>query len=1121
MFGRGTGSSLFAPGMFNSHVCGCYYVSAAAAAKRFYLPQVQLDSHTIIGLLCFTTRLTQTFRNANTATIDEVRYTFPLYDGVAVSAYTIRYAGKVLKGVVKQKDDARRTYDAAISRGETAGLLESLPAGIFGVTLGNVPGGADVIVEITYCGELRHDAGIDGLRYLLPTTIAPRHGEYPGELLGGNVVKSGISITVDVDMTGSAIRKVQSPSHPISVSIGSTSTTSPATAFRSHQASATLTLGTTELGADFVLQLLVDDLDAPRAVLETHPTLPAQRAIMATLVPRFALKPAYPEIVFIADQSGSMQGSKNAALVKALNVFLKSLPLGVRFNLCAFGNGYRYLWPISQAYTAGNVQKALDFVAGCTASMGGTEILNPIRAAFEQKLEGMPLEVMILTDGQVWQEKGVFDYINLMIKEKKVDARVFALGIGNGVSTTLVEGIARAGNGFAHFVGEGEEEGETGRKVVRMLKGALFAHTRDYRVEVLYAKDKEAEARSRSEEEDSETVLTPAAEEGDDDEFELIEKLTCGLKLDDQPPPYPETGGTMDTAGKPAKLFFDAAVDLDKPTDGTLERYAHLPAIDIPQVIQAPAEIPPFFPFTSTTVYILLGPETPEKKITAIKLHATSDEGSIELTVPVSRSETTNEIPTVHHLAARKAIQDLEEGRGWLQSASTTADAQHKATLLKTKYASRFDELIEREAVRLGEHFQVAGKWTSFVAVEEGSGQDYPASIIAKQKGNVELDVAIHSARMAPHNTHSIFGQAAEAILQKGDRLDALRVVPGAADSIYAARKQRSSRTSLFGNVNASGASGGWFGRSSPSPAAGGSGVKLASAAPASTAGGLFGKASESNTGGSVFGSQSSNATSSCFGNSFVGSASPSASGGLFGGLSSATSGLFGGSKPMARPHPQMDGFGTPLFGSSSHASPPPPSASQNMQLPPPPPPPSGAPRGPVASSCFAPPNIDRVQEFHDGAAHDSGLLAYTNDMAKAAPLNLPRGTNGVATSKSTKQLGRPDQNPVAAMHKLIFLQTFSGAWLWSTELCSTLGTNQSVMRQWQSYGGLGTAVKATALVIAYLMRDYGGQKDVWDMVSTKAMEWLTRETKLEGDDLLAVVREAGRKLGEVQNARA
>jgi hypothetical protein len=145
------------------------------------------------------------------------------------------------------------------------GLLESLPAGVFGVTLGNVPPQTDILVDIIYCGELKHDAGTDGLRYVLPTSIAPRYGEYPGELLKANTVaKNGISITVNVDMAGSAIRKIQSPSHPIAVSMGAPSTASVKDAtFSPSQASASLTLGTTELAGDFILQLLIEDISKP------------------------------------------------------------------------------------------------------------------------------------------------------------------------------------------------------------------------------------------------------------------------------------------------------------------------------------------------------------------------------------------------------------------------------------------------------------------------------------------------------------------------------------------------------------------------------------------------------------------------------------------------------------------------------------------------------------------------------------------------------------------------------------------------------------------------------------------------------------------------------------------
>lgn len=678
-----------------NHVCGLHY-TIGTALERVYLPQVQLKSHTTINSVCFTTQLTQTFQNSNTTSLPQVRYTFPLYDGVAVNGYTISYGSKVLKGIVKQKDVAKKTYQAAVDRGETAGLLESLPAGVFGVTLGNVPAKTDILVEITYCGELKHDAAIDGLRYILPTSIAPRYGSYPGQVLGSNVMAKGISITVDVNMASSAIRKVQSPSHPIAVSMGAISTADGGSQapFIPSQASATLTLGNAELDEDFVLQFLIDDINKPQAILETHPTLPNQRAVMTTLVPKFTLDPIYPEIVFVADQSGSMQGPKTNALVSALKVFLKSLPLGVRFNICAFGNKFKFLWPKSQAYNEDNLNTAISFVDSFTANYGGTEILKPITAAFEQRLSDLPLEVMLLTDGEIWAEDAVFSYINEQIRNKDANARVFALGIGSDVSHTLVEGVARAGNGFAQFVTQNEE---TDQKVIRMLKGALYAHTKDYALEVHYD-EKDGEEMSH------------------DDDFEIVEKVNDCLKIEDKEADTAAQGKS--DAGK-TMSFFDESADFDKPVkaDGKkADRYAHLPVIETPKILQAPNTITPLFPFNRSTVYLLLGPDSVQKKVTSVTLRATSAQGPLELNVPVHSFATPN-VATIHQLAAKKAVQDLEEGRGWIQAAKSTDGAS-----VKNKYESRFDEIVERECVRLGETFQVAGKWTSFVAVEDKEG---------------------------------------------------------------------------------------------------------------------------------------------------------------------------------------------------------------------------------------------------------------------------------------------------------------------------------------------------------------------------------------------------------------
>ncbi|KAM0720616.1 hypothetical protein Q7P37_004753 [Cladosporium fusiforme] len=681
-------------------ICGLYYNSTLTTpwqTQRHYLPQVKIVSHTTITSICYTTALRQTFGNPNDDLVSEARYTFPLYDGVAVSSYTITYGDTILKGIVKQNEAAKKTYQAAVDKGETAGLLESLPAGVFGVTIGNLPSKTDVHVDITYCGELKHDAEVDGLRYTLPTSIAPRYGDYPGELLQCTAVNDGgIGITVDVDMGKNSIRKIQSPSHPVAVSMGAFATHTNPT-YEPSKASAGLTLGTTELAGDFVLQFDIDNISAPQAIVEQHPDLPS-RAVVATLVPRFELEVSCPEIVFIADQSGSMGGPKNKALVSALNIFIKSLPVGVRFNICAFGSRYKFLWPTSQAYNQSSMEQAIAFVNTFDAGYGGTELLKPVVEAFDKRLGDLPFELMLLTDGEIWHETELFESINGRLKDSKAGARVFALGIGNDVSHTLVEGVARAGNGFAQFVGQDEE---TDRKVIRMLKGALYPHITDCQVEIAFENNI------------AEDHCTDA-----DDDFEIVERVKYQLNIEDDK--LKEMDKPAATSSRPFGVwrtpmsFFSPTANVDKPIkSGNEDPYVHLPPVDPPATLQAPSELPSLFPFNRTTFYLLLGPEAPNKPVKSVTLKANSPQGPLELAIDIPKKDTSG--TTIHQLAARRAIQELEEGRGWLHTAKTA-----QGTFVKDVYKSRFDELVEREAVRLGERFQVAAKWTSFVAVRDG-----------------------------------------------------------------------------------------------------------------------------------------------------------------------------------------------------------------------------------------------------------------------------------------------------------------------------------------------------------------------------------------------------------------
>ncbi|KAI9815403.1 MAG: hypothetical protein M1832_005473 [Thelocarpon impressellum] len=667
--------------------------------KRF-LPQVMLEVHSIILSTTSRTLLRQTYTNPSaTAAIPEATYRFPLYDGVSVVAFACRVGSRLISGVVKEKEKAKAVYDAARGRGETAGLFEQLPeaSDVFTTRLGNIPAGSDVVVEIEYLGELKHDAQVDGIRFTIPTAIAARYGTLPQDLRlpDGSPAREdgGIRITVDVCMdSSSSIRGIQSPSHPISVSLGSLSTDAEDSAqeVSLSRASATLSQGSAELEKDFVLLVLCKDVATPKALLETHPTIPGQRALMVTLVPRFALPPSRPEIVFVADRSGSMR-SNIPTLISALKVFLKSLPVGVKFNICSFGSSFTFLWPRSKTYDRSSLTEAVKHVEGFQADYGGTEILRPVQAALERRFMDLSLEVMLLTDGETWDQASLFQYLNKEVIGTRAPIRVFSLGIGSDVSHAFIEGIARAGNGFSQAVSEDER---LDGKVVRMLKGGLSPHINDYNLEVKYEAS------------------------GSEDGYEMVERVTDGLQsmMIDDAAVDPSQHQARD---KPISLFDSTANPDGSPgadeadrmdVDGSA-RFSHLPDLRVPKLVQAPHRIPALFPFSRTVVYLLLSADACQKTPKSVVLRATSAHGPLELEMAVEVLDTPQE--TIHQLAARKLVGELEEGRGWIVEAKDEGGVP-----IKERFEGQFDDMVQREAVRLGVEFQVAGKWCSFVAVE-------------------------------------------------------------------------------------------------------------------------------------------------------------------------------------------------------------------------------------------------------------------------------------------------------------------------------------------------------------------------------------------------------------------
>lgn len=368
------------------------------------------------------TKLMQTFTNSATHPIKEAKYCFPLYDGSAVISFSCRIGNeRLLKGVVKAKEEAKSDYQEAIVRQRVAALLEEHTPEVFETSLGNIPAQTTVRVEVCYITELKADISSEGLLVTVPTSVAPRYGMPPAGLTSAassTVIPAEESLKIQVVVSSPVpIRKLECRTHPVSVELGSQGHPTPVKSFKAlstpgfdpRKARASLSRRTASLGRDFVLLIVTAGADwmASRALLEPHPVRPDHSAMMVSITPRDLFQPnvttqcSPTEIIFVVDRSGSME-DKIGALKIAMRVPLRSLPESSRFNICSFGSAHSLLWPKSMPYNQEHVDAASNHVSNSVcADLGGTELLSALKSAVEQRNEdNINTEVIIITDGK-------------------------------------------------------------------------------------------------------------------------------------------------------------------------------------------------------------------------------------------------------------------------------------------------------------------------------------------------------------------------------------------------------------------------------------------------------------------------------------------------------------------------------------------------------------------------------------------------------------------------------------------------------------------------------------------------------------------------------------------------
>lgn len=421
--------------------------------KKLALPLTRTSvTGTVDGFLARIT-VAQTFVNPMDTTLEAV-YTFPLPENSAVDSMVMTIGKKRIKGVIKERGEARAIYEQARREGRTAGLLEQERPDIFTQSVANILRGDTILITISYVQELKYRKGkygfyfpmVVGPRYIPGTPLRPENqGTEPptdqvpdAHRITPPIVppafRSGHEIALSLTLrTGVAVKELESPSHKIKV--------------RTTDSGSTVELEQNDRipNKDFMLEYAVAGKEIQNVLL-THRTRNQDGFLQLIMIPRADKreKDIFPrELVFVIDNSGSMMGFPIEKCKTVIRLSLENMRKDDLFNVMKFSGWTGMLWPESKKATEDNVKAGLGYIDQMEGG-GGTEMLAAINALFDMpRAEGRRRLVLFLTDGYVGNDGAILT----AVRQRLGESRVFSLGVGSSVNRYLMEGLAYAGKG--------------------------------------------------------------------------------------------------------------------------------------------------------------------------------------------------------------------------------------------------------------------------------------------------------------------------------------------------------------------------------------------------------------------------------------------------------------------------------------------------------------------------------------------------------------------------------------------------------------------------------------------------------------------------------------------------
>ncbi len=393
-------------------------------------------------------KVVQTYRNEGSRPINAT-YVFPASTRAAVYAMQMRIGDDLFIAKIKEREAAKQEFETAKKEGKSASLLEQSRPNVFTMNLANLMPQEQVDIELHYTELLVPTDSVYEVVY--PTVVGPRYSSdsesaAPDKdkfvkspyLHEGNKPTSELHITTKIS-AGVPIQELACTSHQISPQW-----------FNATAAQVTLDDSDPFQGnRDFILRFRLAGNQITSGLLLfpgqdenffLYMAQPPQRVATDEIPPR--------EYIFVVDVSGSMDGFPLNTSKQLLRDLIGQLRPTDKFNVVLFAGDSTVLSPTSLAANQQNIDRAIGLIEQQRGS-GGTELLAAIKQAMSLPQDAtVARSIVLVTDGYVSGEAGVFDYI----RENLNQSNVFAFGIGSSVNRYLIEGVAKAGMGEPFIV---------------------------------------------------------------------------------------------------------------------------------------------------------------------------------------------------------------------------------------------------------------------------------------------------------------------------------------------------------------------------------------------------------------------------------------------------------------------------------------------------------------------------------------------------------------------------------------------------------------------------------------------------------------------------------------------